>query len=193
MCLRTQQKLGAVCTVITGNAEHLPFKSGAFDLVVSASVLQWVDNLSVALHELRRVVRPGGDVCVAFFCHGSLAELQLCFRETISRYSKDSCYSRSRLHGFHSAEDVTSIVNKMDFEKVVVTVETEVDWYDDLHSLLRSIKNIGAGTVSGGSGGGLGWRGILRETSKMYLELYGVNGRIPATYKVIYLTATTKI
>jgi malonyl-CoA O-methyltransferase len=193
MCLRTRQKLGLACSVVTGAAEHLPFATGTFDLVVSASVLQWVEKISDALYELRRVVQPGGEICLAFFCQGSLAELQHCFRDTIRRFSADSCYSESRLHGFHCVEEVTAIVNKLDFEKVVVTVESEVDWYDDLHTLLRSIKNIGAGTVSGGSGGGLGWRGILRETSKMYLDLYGVNGRIPATYKVIYLTATTRL
>lgn len=194
MCLRTRQKLGAACQVVNGAAEHLPFKTGAFDLAVSASVLQWVDDLPAALHELRRVVRPGGDISLAFFCHGTLGELQHCFRDTVSRCSTDygNGNSHSRLHGFHTAEDVSSIVNEMDFERVVVSVETEVDWYDDLHSLLRAIKNIGAGTVSGGSGGGLGWRGILQETSRLYQERYGRDGRIPATYSVLYLSARTR-
>jgi malonyl-CoA O-methyltransferase len=80
----------------------------------------------------------------------------------------------------------------MDFESVVVTVETEIDWYGDVPSLLRSIKNIGAGTVSGGSGSGLGWRGILQETSRLYQQRYGEEGGIPATYKVLYLSARTR-
>lgn len=192
MCLRTRQKLGSACSVVTGDAENLPYKSGSFDLIASASVLQWVTDLSSAIHEMHRVVRPGGEINLAFFCQGSLSELQHCFSETINRCSLESYNSKSRLHAFHGVDEVTSIVNKMDFEKVVVTVETELDWYDDLHSLLRSIKNIGAGTVTGGSGGGLGWRGILRETAQMYQELYGVNGRIPVTYKIIYLSARTR-
>lgn len=189
MCLRTLQKLGPACRVVNGDAECLPFRTGAFDLVVSASVLQWVGNLSAALHELRRVVRPGGEIALAFFCDGSLGELQHCFRSAVSACSPDSGGKMSRLHGFWTVDDVTSIVNSMDFERAVITVETEVDWYDDLHSLLRSIKNIGAGTVSGGSGSGLGWRGVLQEASRLYLELYGEGGRIPATYKVLYLSA----
>lgn len=191
MCLYTQQKLGSICQSVNGDAEHLPFRSGVFDLVVSASALQWVENLSAALHEMCRVLRPGGSVCLAFFCHGTLNELHHCFRDVVSRRCAGSIQRVSRLHSFRSVEDVTSILNEMDFERFAVTVETEVDWYDDLHSLLRSIKNIGAGTVSGGSVNGLGWRRVLQETSRLYQERHGQNGRIPATYKILYLSART--
>lgn len=190
MCLRTRHKLGHVCQTVTGDAECLPFRSGTFDLVVSASALQWVGNLTAALNELRRVVRPGGGISLAFFCDGTLGELQDSFRDALSRCGTDGGQGISRLHGFWTADDVKSIVNRMDFELAVVTVETEVDWYDDLYSLLRSIKSIGAGTVSGGAVKGLGWRGVLQEASRLYQERYEADGHIPATYKVLYLTAS---
>lgn len=193
MCLRTRLKLGSVCSVVNGDAENLPFRTGAFDLAVSASVLQWVGNLAAALNEMQRVVRPGGDISLSFFCHGTLGELQHCFRDASDRHRPDNSQGISRLRGFRTVDDVTSIVKGMDLERFVITVETEVDWYDDLHSLLRSIKNIGAGAVSGGSAIGLGWRGVLEETSRLYQERYGVNGRIPATYKVLYLSARTRL
>lgn len=189
MCRRTRQKLGTACHAVNGAAECLPFRTGVFDLAVSASVLQWVGDLSAALHEMHRVVRPGGDIGLAFFCDGSLGELQHCFRDAVSGCGTGNSQKVSRLHGFWTVDDVKSIVGEMELERFVVAVETEVDWYDDLHSLLRSIKNIGAGAVSGGSGSGLGWRGILQETSRLYQERYGENGRIPATYKVLYLSA----
>lgn len=185
MCLKSVQKTGHVCSVVNGTAEALPFKSGMFDLVVSASVLQWVSDLSAALREMCRVVRPGGVCSIAFFCHGSLGELQRCLRDVTA----DNSRKMSRLHRFRTVDDVTSVVSSIDFENVVITVETEIDWYDDLHSLLRSIKNIGAGTVSGGTGNGLGWRGVLQETSRRYQEIHGQNGKIPATFKILYLTA----
>ena len=189
MCRRTGEKLGDVCLTVNADAECLPFRPGIFDLVVSASVLQWVEDLSATLHEMHRVVRPGGNVMVAFFSEGTLGELQHCIRDTVNRLCPERSETQMQLHHFRSVEDVTSIVAGMNFEKIVITVETEVDWYDDLGALLRSIKNIGAGTVSKGSGFGLGWRRIIQEASKMYLERYGRNGRIPATYKIIYLTA----
>ena len=191
MCLRARQKLGKTCHIVTGDAESLPFKNDMFDLVVSASALQWVENLSAALSEMRRVVRQGGSISLAFFCDGTLGEMQHCFRDATARFGAGSGSGESRLHRFWSADDVKSILDTMEFERAVVTVETEIDWYDDLHSLLRSIKNIGAGTVSGGAVKGLGWRGVLQEASRLYQKRYGVNDRIPATYKVLYLTAET--
>lgn len=189
MCLRTQQKLGSACSVVHGDAECLPLENGMFDLVVSASALQWVGDLSAALQEMRRVVRSGGDISLAFFCDGTLAELHHCMRDAAGLCSGDSSHVLSRLHRFRSVDEVKALVNSMDFERAVMTVETEVDWYDDLHSLLRSIRNIGAGAVSGGSVHGLGWRGILQNASRLYRERYGREGRIPATYKVLYLSA----
>ena len=192
MCQRTQLKLGDTCRVVNGDAEYLPFKNGAFDLVLSASALQWVGNLSTALHEMRRVVRPGGGISLAFFCHGTLGELQHCFQDAASQSGAGNSLRTSRLHAFQTVDDVKLILNEMDFERFVVTVETEVDWYEDLHSLLKAIKNIGAGTVSGGADRGLGWRGILQEASRLYQKRYGQAGRIPATYKVLYLTADVR-
>ncbi len=186
MCLKSRQKMGASCQIVNGNAEALPFKTGVFDLVVSASVLQWVSDLPAAIGEMCRVVAPGGSINAAFFCHGTLDELQHCLHDVTVRGSS----IMSRLHGFWTVDGVTAIINSMEFARAVISVETEVDWYDDLHSLLRAIKNIGAGAVSGGSERGLGWRGLLQEASLRYQKLYGVNGRIPATYKVLYLTAS---
>ena len=106
MCLRTLQKLGSCCNTVNGDAENLPFRTGAFDLVVSASALQWVGNLAAALHEMLRVMRPGGEISIAFFCHGSLGELQHCFRDAISRRTPDNDQRMSRLHGFRTAARV---------------------------------------------------------------------------------------
>jgi malonyl-CoA O-methyltransferase len=189
MCRHTADKLGEACNVIQGDAAQLALKDGSCDLIVSSSVLQWVNDLSQVLHELRRVLQPGGRLCLAFFCDGTLHELQSCYRDALSATVGNTTEQKSRLHRFRSVDEVISILSAMDFEQYVVTSEIETDWYDDLTSLLRSIKNIGAGTVSGGSASGLGWRGILNETYRLYRERHGVDGRIPASYNVLYLTA----
>lgn len=189
MCLLAASKLGNGCLAVNGYAEKLPFKSAAFDLAVSASALQWVENIADALWELRRILKPGGTLCIAFFCDGTLAELQNCFRETVCGRGMENSGLTDRLHRFRTAGAVKEMLEVMDFEQVVLNCEVETDWHDDLPSLLRSIKNIGAGTVTGGRVTGLGWRGIINRMSRLYEEHYGDNGRIPATYKVLYLYA----
>ena len=46
------------------DAIALPFDSGTFDAVVCVQVLEYVDDVSAALSELRRVLRPGGRAVV---------------------------------------------------------------------------------------------------------------------------------
>ena len=55
---------------INGNLEALPFKSGAFDVVMSRGVIQHTSNPSQALRELLRVCRAGGILYFYTYRHG---------------------------------------------------------------------------------------------------------------------------
>ena len=46
--------------LVEAPATALPFDSGAFDAAISVQVLEYVDDVGVALAELHRVLRPGG-------------------------------------------------------------------------------------------------------------------------------------
>ena len=48
-----------------GTAVELPFGDGAFDLVLSVTMLEFVDRPVEAVDEMMRVVRPGGRLVVA--------------------------------------------------------------------------------------------------------------------------------
>jgi arsenite methyltransferase len=43
-----------------GNATALPYPDGYFDAVVTTQVLEYVDDIDLALSEINRVLRPGG-------------------------------------------------------------------------------------------------------------------------------------
>ena len=45
---------------VAGRAEQMPFRDGAFDLVVAPLVLHYVEDWRALFAELRRVLRPGG-------------------------------------------------------------------------------------------------------------------------------------
>src|ERR1700720_836930 len=49
-------------TVLRAPAEDLPFEDDTFDVVVSTLVLCGVSDQQRALHEMRRVLRPGGQL-----------------------------------------------------------------------------------------------------------------------------------
>jgi ubiquinone/menaquinone biosynthesis C-methylase UbiE len=51
--------------VVQGGAETLPFRDGAFDLVVLGDVIEHIPDVLGCLSEVRRVLRPGGRlICV---------------------------------------------------------------------------------------------------------------------------------
>jgi SAM-dependent methyltransferase len=53
------------CTgAVNGDAVHLPFTDGAFDRVIASEVMEHIPNDFGAMHELARVLRPGGTIAV---------------------------------------------------------------------------------------------------------------------------------
>ncbi|MFC7308005.1 class I SAM-dependent methyltransferase [Streptomyces monticola] len=68
-------RAGVPVDVVPGAAEALPVKSEAFDAAVVSLVLCSVRDVPRALAELRRVLRPGGEM--RFFEHGRAPEGRL--------------------------------------------------------------------------------------------------------------------
>jgi demethylmenaquinone methyltransferase/2-methoxy-6-polyprenyl-1,4-benzoquinol methylase len=60
--LRRDPVLGQRVSLVVGEAERLPFADGEFDHLTFSYLLRYVDDPAATLHELARVVRPGGRV-----------------------------------------------------------------------------------------------------------------------------------
>lgn len=190
MALRSAQRLGPATMLVNGDAETLPFREGCFDLVVSASTLQWVRHLDVCFRECQRVLAPGGLFCAAFFGGKTLWELQESYRGALANRSSCDDSRGSRLQRFRTGMDVRQALEGLGFDRVVVATETEMEYHPDVPALLRSIKGIGATTPARtDTGGGLGWRGLLNEMAGIYRSRFQQEGKIPATYEVIYIVA----
>jgi ubiquinone/menaquinone biosynthesis C-methylase UbiE len=55
------------CQFVVGNAEKMDFHDGAFDVIVSTSVIEHLNNVEKSFKEMNRVLRPGG-LCIHFYC-----------------------------------------------------------------------------------------------------------------------------
>ncbi|MBI2354889.1 MAG: methyltransferase domain-containing protein [Deltaproteobacteria bacterium] len=190
MARHTAQSLGGKAMLVNGDAELLPFRDGAFDLVVSASTFQWVERLDACFGECRRVLNSGGLLCVAFFGGRTLWELQESYREAVAlRFGADDA-RRERMHRFRDVAEVRRALSGLGCNQLVITTETEMEYHADVPDLLRSIKAIGAATAArSDTAGGLGWRRVLTDMAAIYRERFMEGGMIPATYEVIYVVA----
>ncbi len=118
---------------VCGNAEQLPFANGTIDTIYSNLALQWCHNFSAATAEMARVLKADGECHLSIVADGSL--------EQLSRLGL-------RLNGFLPLERLQAAFEPrlwqvMDIALVPMTVH-----FDDLKSLLYSIKGVGASVQS---------------------------------------------
>ena len=79
-----------------GDAEALPYPDGAFDAALSQLVLQFVADPSMAVREMRRVVRPGGTVAAAVWNSAGGMPHQRMFWDTAAMLDPEAARLRAR-------------------------------------------------------------------------------------------------
>jgi malonyl-CoA O-methyltransferase len=174
---------GRKADFLTADAELLPFADGAFDLVVSTSTFQWLDTLGPAFAEAFRVLERGGTFCFALFGESTLFELKNSYRSVLAS-SVDP--REDRTHSFHTVREVEEALSRAGFADCHVKPEKYLEYHENVPALLRSLKNIGAGSAARVPLRGLAGRRVLQGMIDSYGRMYRRDGRIPATYEVIY-------
>ncbi|MFA5516885.1 MAG: methyltransferase domain-containing protein [Desulfuromonadales bacterium] len=164
------------------DAQALPLRTGTMSLVVSSSVYQWVADLPHAFAESARVLRPGGRFAFALFGAGTLGELRDCHRRALAETGGGRS---SHMQEFPSAIDVQEALDRAGFIGSRLLSAQEWEFHDDLADLLGSLKRIGAGNAAENRPSGLAGRRTMRRLAELYEE-YRRDGRLPATYRVIY-------
>jgi malonyl-ACP O-methyltransferase BioC/pimeloyl-ACP methyl ester esterase len=175
------ERKGAV--VVAGDAEQLPFPDGSFDLAVSTSTFQWLENHDNAFAEAYRVLAPGGSFRFALFGARTLCELKESYRAALSKHDRKS---GDRTHRFLASPAVATALDRAGFSETRVWSEDETELHPDVPTLLRSLKKIGAGNASPEHARSLAERRIMLSMMQLYGEKYGRDEGIPATYEVIY-------
>lgn len=169
--------------LLAGDAERLPFRNDSFDLVVSSSTYQWLEEPAIAFADALRVLRPGGLFCFALFGEKTLHELRSSYR-----HAHESVHGteESRTHTFFTREQVHDSLVRAGFSSSHTFSELEMECHADVPALLRAIKGVGAGNAAPMKGRGLAERRVMLEMMDIYRRDYAVDGVVPATYEVIY-------
>jgi malonyl-CoA O-methyltransferase len=161
---------------VCGDVNALPLRGVAFDLVWSNLALQWVNDLPRAFAEVRRVMKVGGLFTFTTFGPDTLKELRAAFARA------DSYTHVSRFVDMH---DIGDALVAAGFADPVVDMEMVTLTYATPAALLRELKGIGATNATRGRPRGLTgarrWQRVLAS-----LERLRRDGRIPATFEVVY-------
>ena len=162
--------------LVCADACCLPLASGSVDLVWSNLMLHWINDASDAFGEFHRVLRVGGLLMFTTFGPDTLKELRAAFAGV------DSATHVSRFIDMH---DVGDMLVQGGFADPVMDMETITLTYSDARTMMRELKAIGAHNAMVGRPRGLTgrarWSRVLAA-----LEEFRRDGRLPATYEVVY-------
>jgi malonyl-CoA O-methyltransferase len=167
---------GGEADFVCGDVAALPFAGGSFDLAWSNLMLQWVGDLPTALEELGRALRPGGLLTFSTFGPDTLRELRAAFAG-IDRHMHVS--------RFTDLHDIGDMLVRAGFGDPVMDMELFTLTYADAPAMLRDLKAIGATNATKARPRALMGRARWQRALAS-LDAARRDGRIPATYEVIY-------
>ena len=182
MTLQARKNMPNALT-LDADAGDLPFRSGIFSLVCSSSALQWVSDLERAFCEAGRVLAPGGLFAFALFGENTLFELKRSYTEA---HREVGGSHSSHLQVFPGEDAVRNALCWVNWGRLEVFTEYEIEYHRDVVHLLRALKGIGAQNASTDRPAGLASRRLMNRMIDCYGEKFGGSGGIPATYQVIY-------
>ena len=162
------------------DAEFLPYKNEMFDILISNSAYQWMENYSRGISELYRVIKPEGKFLFSMFGGETLCELGSSFIEahnTLGTHPSPHCID------FIDEKKLISLLNK--FKGVDVRKITERIRYSNVESLLTYLKSLGSHNHLYSSRNGLGNRRLMNKMEELYTKRYSKNNRIVATYDIL--------
>jgi len=160
---------------LCADIESLPLADESAELAISNLALQWCDPRQVA-REAARVIRPNGLFMFTTFGPDTLKELRVAFR---------GLDERPHVNQFVDMHDIGDMLVEAGFADPVMDQETITLTYSDLKPLLRELKGIGAHNVLPGRATGLMGRARWQRMVAGY-EQFRRDGRLPATYEVVY-------
>jgi malonyl-CoA O-methyltransferase len=162
---------------VRADAYTLPFRDGSFDLVFSSLMLQWCDDLDAVFAELARILAPGGALVFSTFGPDTLLELRDSWRASEA--------DGNHVNHFFDAPKLGSALLHAGLAEPVLDVDRIVTGYDDVLTLMRELKAIGAHNVTRGRPRGLTGRKRLAAMTRAY-EALRRDGKLPATWEVIH-------
>lgn len=161
---------------VCADAEQLPLADGCADMVFSNLALQWCNDLDGALREFSRVLRPGGLLMFTTFGPDTLKELRASWRQVDDR---------THVNLFVDMHDIGDSLVRNRYATPVMDVEHFTLTYRDVFQLMYDLKNLGAHNLTGGRARHLTGKSQLEALERAYQQ-YRHDGRLPATYEVIY-------
>ena len=176
---RSNDRQRRLAAFVCGDAERLPFAPGQFDLVFSSFTLQWCEDLTTALTEIHQVLRPGGRLLLSLPVENTLRELRLSWQRAEQRYQ--------HVNQFLSRAQVREHVERSGFHLLQWQGKLGVAFYDNVRSLTRELKTLGAHQVVSNRNRALTGRKTVFKMMSAYEHFRNHQGLLPASWHYLVM------
>ena len=163
---------------IQADEDRLPFAPASFDLIVSAGVLDTVNDLPGALVQIRRALRPGGLFLGAFVAAGSIPKLRTAFRTADP--------GAARVHPQIDVRAAGDLLHRTGFALPVADTEGLTARYADLFALIRDLRGMAATNVLADRSPLT--RAKLAAAAAAFAAQADPDGRVAERFEIVFMT-----
>lgn len=165
---------------IQADEDAIPVQPESFDLIVSAGVLDSVNDVPGALAQIRRALRPDGLFLGALVGGTSLSTARAAFREA------EADRPAARFHPMIDVRSAGDLLVRAGFALPVADSETVSVRYPDLFRLIADLRGMAASNVLRGRVALT--RRVVAAAANAFAERADPDGRVAERFDLIFLT-----
>jgi SAM-dependent methyltransferase len=167
--------------------DRLPFADASFDLVLSAGVLDTVNDVPGALALIRRILRPDGLLLAGFVGAGSLA----CLRAATLAADTAAGAVPPRIHPQIDVRSAGDLLMRAGFVLPVADSERLEVAYRDPMRLAGDLRGMAGGNMLRGQKPPFFNRARLAGLYESFMSQADTDGRVCEAFQIIYLAGWT--
>lgn len=187
--LETSTALLAQCdgARISSDTEILPLAPESVDLIVSGLAWQLVNDVPGVLAQVRRALKPDGLLLASVLGGETLKELREAW---LLAETEVSGGASPRVAPFADIRDLGALLQRAGFALPVADGDTFTVTYATPLALMSELREMAASNMLVERRRTPVTRGLLLRAAEIYKERYALaDGRVPATFEIITLTA----
>ncbi len=173
-------------TSVAQEGPSLQLAPASQNLIVSNLGMHWINDLPGLLVQIRGALMPDGLFTASLFGGQTLHELRHAF---LTAEAEVTGGANARIIPFADVKDLGSLLQRAGFALPVTDVDTLTLTYAHPINLMQELRGMGEANALLGRSRKFLRRDVLMRTCEIYGEQFGMaDGRIPATFEVIYMT-----
>ena len=162
-----------------GDAGHLPYQGGVFDLVISNLLLPWCD-VDKVLGEVARVLRPGGALVFATLGPDTLCEAHAAWNHVDTF---------AHVHDFTDMHDLGDALIRHGFVEPVIDVQMLGLTFADIRGLVRDLRALGGTNALTARRRTLTGKHRWQAFASAYPHRQTDGSKVRATFELVYAMA----